>query len=295
MRGGGEPQAGGEPGLVIEGETVVASLRQQMQMDAQRRQGAFLARDAPRLGLGQQPRACDAVPAAGDAAGLRQPVNHVQIAQAARAVLEVGFELVGAVVEAGVARLLLGEFAVEKVLRAEACLEAAFEFLEQRTAAPQESRFEQIGLDRDVGVGLADAGLDGTHAVADFQPDVPACLHPAFQRGPLSAGGLVRQQQQHVHVRTGEQFVAPVAADGGKAEAGGQREPDADFRQHAVHQGGVARQVVGGDGFFKIGRSQRRAAGFEPLAQIGERRDAHAAWRTRSGIAGVPAETVSTS
>ena len=42
------------------------------------------------------------------------------------------------------------------------------------------------------------------------------------------------------------------------------------------------------------GSGERRAIGFEPLAKIGERRVVHAGW-TRSGIAGLPADTVSTS
>src|SRR3569623_2531842 len=108
-------------------------------MDAQGRQRIFLARNAARLGEGEQTGARNAAPAALDAAGLRQPMNGVQVAQAAGAVLQVGFELVGAVVEAGVARLLLGQFAVEKVLGVGTCLEAAAEFVEQACRAAYEA------------------------------------------------------------------------------------------------------------------------------------------------------------
>src|SRR5512143_4177882 len=102
-----------------------------MQMNPQCRQRALLARDAARLGVGEQAGARDAAPAAQEAAGLRQPVDGVQVAQAAGAVLEVGLELVGAVVEARMAGLLLGELAVEEMLGIEACLEAAAELVEQ--------------------------------------------------------------------------------------------------------------------------------------------------------------------
>ena len=290
---GGQPEAGGQFGLVIEGEAVFAPPGQEMQMNAQRRQRAFLARDAARLGVGEQAGARDAAPAAQDAAGLRQPVDGVQVAQAARAVLQVGLELVGAVVEARVARLLLGQLAVEEMLGVEACLEAAAEFVEQARGAAHVARLQQIGFHRDVG-GLGQAGVDRAHAVADLQPDVPAGLHPGLQRGLLVGRGIVRQQQQHVHVGTGKQFAAPVAADGGEAETGGQGEPGREFGQHAVDQRGVAGQVVGG-GFFEKGRGQFGAARFEPLAKVGERLGTHAAWRMRSGTAGVPADTVSTS
>ena len=295
VRGGGKPQARGELGLVIEGQAVVAPLGQQVQMDAQHRQGALFARDAPCLGRGEQSSTGDAVPAAADAAGLRQPVDRMQVAQAAGAVLQIGFEFVRAVVEAGVARLLLGEFAVEEMLGVEARPETLTEFHEQQTVAPQEARFEQIGFHRDVLPGLLHAGFHRAHAVANFQPDVPARLYPAFQRGLLFGSRFVRQEQQQVHVRSGEKLAAPVSPHGSKAKRGGQGEAGGKFAQQAIDEGGVARQVVGSGGLFKKAGGERRAAGFEPLAKIGERRVAHAEGWTRSGIAGLPADTVSTS
>ena len=219
----------------------------------------------------------------------------MQVAQAAGAILEVGFELVRAVIVARVARLLLGELAFEEALGVEAGVETGLESLEQRCAAPHEAGLEQVGFDGDVGVGLGDAGVDGAHAVADFKPEVPAGLHPGFQSGLLRGCGLCWQDEHDVDVGAGEQFAAPVTADGCKRAVGRQREPVAEFGEHGVDQRGVTRQIAGGCSGVWKGGGKRPAAGFQPLAQISDRVGAHAARRMLSGTAGLPADTVKTS
>jgi hypothetical protein len=198
--GGGQIHSRGEFVLVIECQAILAPPGQKMQLDAQAGQPAFLAGDALGLGRCQQSRACQPAPAAGDGAGLCHPLDGVQVAQTARTVLEIGLQLVSAVVESLVACVLLGELAVEKTPRIEARLETAAELCKQALIAPQIACLEQVGLDRDVLARLAHAGVDAAHAVADFQADVPAGLHPALQCSLLGAVRIIRQQQQNVDV-----------------------------------------------------------------------------------------------
>ena len=86
VRCGGQAQPAGEFGLVIESQAIVAATCQQMQMNAQGGEGAFFTRNEPGLGFGEQTRPGKTGPAGRKIAGLRQPVNGVQVAQAPRAV-----------------------------------------------------------------------------------------------------------------------------------------------------------------------------------------------------------------
>ena len=195
VRGGGQPELCSQLGLVIKSQAVLAPLGQQMQVNSQPRQASLYVCNSSRFEPGEQVGLRQPVPAASNAAGLRYPMNRMQVAQASRTVFQVGFEFVGAVIETRVACQLLGPFAVKEVLGVETRLKASLEFVKQTDSTPHEACFHLVGLYRDVGIGLANADVNGSNAMADFQAHIPAGLYPVFQHGLLIGRRLAWQQQ----------------------------------------------------------------------------------------------------
>jgi hypothetical protein len=85
---------------------------------------------------------------------------------------------------------------------------------EQRLRAREQARLEQGGRDADVGQALALAVVDGAHAVADLEANVPKEGQKLFDVRLPIGGVALRQQHHDVDIRTGVQFAASVAAHG---------------------------------------------------------------------------------
>lgn len=142
------------------------------------------------------------------------PQYGLDIAQAARAALDVGFEVVLGVVVLVVAGLEFGALGEEKLLarphvRGAGGIEHA---QAQWLWAGDGAAFHQVGDDRQVGAGLLGAFIDGAHALADFQADIPQQCEEALDGVAvlLVLGGI--EQDQQVDVGVGVQFAAAVAA-----------------------------------------------------------------------------------
>ena len=131
--------------------------------------------------------------------------------------------------------------------------------------------------------------------MANFQTDIPAGTHPGFEPGLIVGVRFGVQQQEHIHVGARKQLAPAVAAHSGKTDACGQLHALAQRSQHCVDEISVTGEIATGDGTHAPGFGQRRTPRLELLAQVGNGKVVHAAWRTRSGTAGLPAETVSTS
>lgn len=91
--------------------------------------------------------------------------------------------------------------------------------LTQGLGAGDGAAFHQVGDYRQVGTGLFGALVDGAHALADFQANVP-------QQGQKALDGVSvllvlgsAQQNQQVDVRVRVQFTAPVAAHRNQGDA----------------------------------------------------------------------------
>src|SRR3954471_5395818 len=81
--------------------------------------------------------------------------------------------------------------------------ERALEALEERAAAGEVARLEQRGAHRDVAGAGADAALDGAHAVADLEADVPECADQPLERFAFRRLRLVREEHEQIDVRAG--------------------------------------------------------------------------------------------
>ncbi len=284
--------------LVIEGDAVFAPAGQVVQADAQVLQRGFMARKPLRFALLQQLLLRQVAPVPADAAGLRDPADHLQVAQSARRLLEVGLERVGRVPVLGVPLLLLQFLRLQEGGRLDDARDRFRQAPEEGGVAREQARFEQRRLDGDVALRGLDAGFDAAHAVADFQPDVPEHADQAFDALALALVGFGAEQHQHVHVRAGEQLAAPVAAGGDQRHAGRGAMRAPQSLQRPVDQPGMLVQQPGGPAPLQVGLAQGRARLLQLLAQRFDRiRSGHAPDQPPrpGGGGGVPAETVSTS
>jgi len=150
-----------------------------------------------------------AVLAAGD------PEHRLDVAQATGRALDVGLEVVLGVVVLVVAGLEFGTLGQEEILARPHVAGAGHleHALAQVFGAGDGPAFHQVGDYRQVGAGLLGAFVDGTHALADLQTDVPEQGEEALDGLPVlfMLGGAEQDQQVDVRVRV--QLAAAIAAD----------------------------------------------------------------------------------
>ena len=209
-----ESQACGERLLVIEQQPLLGAPRFQMQgvaITAQRRLGLF------QLGLlggieqslGDHPR---------QPVGLRQapphPAQRVERTQAAGAILEVRFEVVGSVVVTGMPRIALGQPGSEVFARGPhlRIVDDAPQLRVEARITGQPSRIKQAGEHAGVLRGQCPALRRLAHGVAHFQTDVPQGGEELLQ-GAQTRGLGCRGQRQQVHIRIRKQQTAAKPAN----------------------------------------------------------------------------------
>ena len=146
---------------------------------------------------------------------LGEPMQRVQIAQTAFAILDVGLHKIARGAGAGMTRVLLGELRLDEWpcialqhLRAEALLEVG----EQRRVAEDQPRVEQRRADGHVGMAKAHALVDRAGGVADFEAEIPQEIENVFGDALAPGGLLVGQQEQEIDVGAWRQQPAAVAA-----------------------------------------------------------------------------------
>ena len=154
---------------------------------------------------------------------LRHPADGLNVAQAAGARFDVRFEVVGGIEVAVMPLGLFLDLGFEEILRRPEPIgrQRAAHAGEQRFGPASRRASNKRGGDADVGEAFALAIVDGAHAVADFEADVPQKGQKALDVR-LPVGGIALRQQHHdVDVGTRVQFAAPIAADRDQREVAG--------------------------------------------------------------------------
>jgi hypothetical protein len=124
---------------------------------------------------------------------LGDPIERVQIAQPALAVLDVGLDQVARLPGAPMALLALGELGGDEFRGGtlhHVLVETDDELVVELAIAEQEARLEQRGADRHVGLGLADALGNRARGVADLEAHVPQTIEDRLGDG-FAPGGLL--------------------------------------------------------------------------------------------------------
>ena len=213
------------PAVQVQGE---AHLREEIARPSQPDQ--LLGGDQPPFDQGFQRRRSE--PA------LENPLHRVQVAQSARSVLDVRFEIGSRIAVFGVALLLLPDLGpVELRRRPDAArVDRLAELPEEPVRARQQARFQQRSHDRDVGACLVARFGHGAGAVTGLEPHVPEERQERADFVPGAARVTLRHQDQHVHVRRGIHFLAAVAPH--RQQAGPAQ------RRAGVHAPHLAKQFV---------------------------------------------------
>ena len=161
--------------LVVEQQPVLAPAGQHVQREAHLPQERLRRVELAQLARGEEAVPDELVERVGAEMTLRHPADGLDVAQPTGARLDVRLEVVGRVVVAMVPRGLLGDLRLEELPRAPHVVlaERPAHRLEEIVGTGEQSRLDQRGRDADVRRAFALAVVDGAHAVADLEPDVP--------------------------------------------------------------------------------------------------------------------------
>ena len=146
---------------------------------------------------------------------LGEPVQRVQVAQAAFAVLDVGLDQIARCAGAGMADILLGHLRLDEGARIafqHLLAEAMLKIGEQRRVAEDQPRIEQRGADGHVGMAEAHALIDIARGVADLEAEIPEQIEHVFGDALAPGGLLVGKQEQQVDVGARREQPASIAA-----------------------------------------------------------------------------------
>ena len=203
---------------------------------------------------------------------VRDPVERVEVAQAALAVLHVGLDQIAAVPAAHVPRIALGQFGGDECL-ARTCHDLLSEVrvggVEQRRVAPDPPRFEHCGADAHVGFGQRDQFVGGAHRMADLQLQIPQSIECRLDQWPRRRGILGPHQEHQVDVAKRRHFAAPGPAQPDQCDSGNDplRHSAADPRRRRVER--QPHQLVGQESIRRRRHPPARWLGFEAPRNLG--------------------------
>jgi hypothetical protein len=178
---GGEAELFGESRLVLEEQAVLAAPGVQVQVYAQTAQeGLALFEKLPLL-VGDETEFLEILPAPAVVGCLGNPENDLQVAQATRSVLAVGFEAAGRVAEALMTVLLFHALGLKEGAPIKTSLEQRTKPLEQGATAGEQSGLDHRRLYGGIAGCLLQALFERAHAVAGLQSDVPEQADQPFE------------------------------------------------------------------------------------------------------------------
>src|SRR5262249_56294060 len=125
------------------------------------------------------------------------PVERVQVAQSALAVLDVGLDQIAGLAGAPVALLALRELGGDELRRRalhDLFVEAGNELVVKLALSQQKARLEERRADGHIGLGRPNALADRAGGMADFESHVPEAVENRFGDGFAPRGLLVGKQ-----------------------------------------------------------------------------------------------------
>ena len=257
-------QMRGQRRLHVEAQPLFGAAHQVMQMHAHVPQKGFGLLEGAVLVLGEDAM-LDQVGGVVDVIEiLADPVERLQVAQAALAFLDVGLDQVTAFALAGMALIALGELGVDEIAAVaggDFVPELLAQLVIQAAVAPQIARFQDRRADGDVQLGQAHAFGKAARGMADLQPQVPQHVENEFDDAFAPGGLLEGAHEQKVDVRARRQLAAAIAAGGDDGDALG-----AGRVLRVIHM--LDREVV--DHLDdRILQPRQRAGGGEPRKPLG--------------------------
>jgi len=210
----GVAHALGHRDLHVEGQLFIRASTDQVQMTAHRPEKAlglgkgveFVRREKPERH--QLADILDPVQIFGD------PEQGLQIAQAALALLDVGFDHI-ALALLLMPRVAFFELGLGKgAFRAfeDIILESEVERFGERCLAREEPIFQQRRANCEIGLSQPQGVTDRTAGMSHLEPQIPQDVEHAFDHALRPGCDLVGREKEQVHVREGGHFASPVAS-----------------------------------------------------------------------------------
>ena len=306
-----ESQLAGERALDVEHQSILAPAGKIVQPDAQIVDQPLVPREIACFGRSHQAVRSQIAPGAAEARGTGDPQDRLQIAPAAGAFLEVGLEVIGGVLVAQMALLLLQRFRLVESAHVERGVEAPGEARKQCARSREQAALEKARADDRIGRHLGFAFLDRAYAVTDLEAGVPHQADEALDGACPAGGALVdqrpRRQDHDVDVGMGKQFAAAVTADRHQRAAGRWVDLSPKSLQYPIGQARLSDQQTVRLTMLPVGAFQRATASIEFLLPARCRRVRAAVGRGNengaqdgetqlvAGGGGVPDESVNTS
>src|SRR6185312_8417277 len=205
----------GDARLIFEAEALLGATGEKMQVTAHRPEEALGAVEAAKLRGGEKARLHE-VGGALDALHIfADPVESVEVAEAALAVLDVGFDHVAAVAHADVAFVALGELGGNELggrARYDVLAKSRDGPVEQLLIPPEPAGFQKGGSDRHVLLREGDELRDRANRMADLQLEVPEEMEHRLGRSRLIGSRRLRGQKHEVEVAVGRHLATTGAA-----------------------------------------------------------------------------------
>ena len=260
----------GNARLIVEAQPLLGAAGEQVQMAAHRPEEPLGAVEAAEFGRGEQPGA-DEIGRPLDAVDIfADPVERVEVAKAALAVLDVGFDDVAAVAHADVplrrARRAWRRRTRPRVPATTSLRKRAHGRVEQLAVAPQPARFEEGRADGHVLPGERKHWRGRADRVADLELEIPQQVERWLR--PRAPGRVRRRggQEHQVEIAERRHFAAAGAAEAD------QREPRADrFIGQSIGDEiiGQANDLVVEEGGRVRGRAAAPGSSREPPGNLG--------------------------
>src|SRR5262245_8622262 len=184
--------------LQLEGEALLGTASEKMQLAAHGPEEALAAAEAPVFVRGENAGFDELFLRLVGIEVLGEPMKRVQIAQTALAVLDIGLDQITRGAGARMSRILLGELGLDEssgVAFKHVLAKAAAEIVKQSAVAEDQPRIEERRADGHVGAAAADALVDIARGVADLEAEIPQQIEHVFGDA-LAPGGLLVGQQK---------------------------------------------------------------------------------------------------
>jgi hypothetical protein len=189
---GSETELLGECRLVLEEQAIFPAPGLQVELRTQQTQEGLAGFEDSPLLVGDEAALLEILPALAVARCLSNPQDQLQIAQSPGPVLAVRFQAVGRVAEALMTVFLLHPLGLEKNACVQTALDNRREACKEPGTAGQQAGFDHRCLNRDVAGSFLQTLLDGAHAVADFEANVPEEADQLLELRGQQAVGLLR-------------------------------------------------------------------------------------------------------
>ncbi len=202
--------------LEVEGQAVFRAAGDRVEMAAHRPEERLGAAEAAVLGLVQQSDRDQFGHVADLVDVLADPIQRVEIAQAALALFHVGFDDIAAVAQAFVPVVALGQLLGDELPLGpgdDFGPEALLRLGEQILVAPDVTSFEQRGADRQVAAAHPHHVVERAAGMADLQRQIPHEIEDRLDHLFAPGGLLGGREEGDVDVRVRRHFAAAIAAD----------------------------------------------------------------------------------